>query len=435
MLWRRGKIVENAKKDMIANRQNKRRVVVTGGGAVSALGSDWNDIIHRLKSGKNCVCRMNCWDKYEKMNTRLAAPVQFNPPAYPRKKIRGFGRVALMALVATEQALKSASYSEDSPELKNGRFGVAYGSSMGSIEPLLGIAAMIISNDVTKMNSTTYISLMPQTCAANLEVFYGLRGRLITTNTACTSGSQAIGLAYETIQNGKQDVMIAGGAEELSVLDAAVFDTLFATSVKNDTPGITPSAYDKNRDGLVVGEGAGSLILEEYEHALKRGAKIYAEIIGFGTNTDGTHITNPNRETMAGALRLALEDAGISSDEIGYVNTHGTATTAGDIAESHATFDVFKRPVPVSTLKNYIGHTLGACGALEAWFSINMMNDGWFAPNINLKDLDEDCAHLDYITGSGRDIKTGYIMSNNFAFGGINTSLIFKNTWGGGVGS
>ena len=226
-----------------------------------------------------------------------------------------------------------------------------------------------------------------------------------------------MGYAFEAIQNGIQDIMIAGGADELSVVDAAIFDTLFATSMKNDRPESTPAAYDKNRDGLVVGEGAGTLILEEYEHAVKRGARIYAEIAGFAANTDGDHLTQPNRANMSIAMRLALESAGIAPDSIGYVNTHGTATSAGDAAESWATYDVFNRAVPVSTLKNYIGHTLGACGAIEAWISILMMNRDWFIPNINLLELDPQCAPLDYITGGGRNIDAGYIMSNNFAFG------------------
>jgi 3-oxoacyl-[acyl-carrier-protein] synthase II len=206
-----------------------------------------------------------------------------------------------------------------------------------------------------------------------------------------------------------------------------VFDTLFAASAKNDTPAKTPRAYDKNRDGLVVGEGAGTLILEEYEHAVKRGAKILAEVAGFGTNTDGTHITQPNRLTMGGAMRLALEDAALDPSRIGYVNTHGTATDAGDIAETWATYDVFNGSVPVSTVKNYTGHTLGACGTIEAWLSINMMKEKWFCPNINLDEADPRCAPLDYITGRGREISAEYVMSNNFAFGGINTSLIFRN--------
>jgi 3-oxoacyl-[acyl-carrier-protein] synthase II len=410
----------------------KKRVVVTGGSIISALGNEWPEILAKLKAGKNFVHRMNEWDKYKGMNTRLAAPVDFIMPNYPRKKIRGMGRIAQMALTATDAALRKAGLAE-SPELKEGRCGVAYGSSMGSVEPLMDFFSMIVMNDMKHMSATTYIRSMPQTCAANLSVFYGLTGRFITTNTACASGSMSIGYAYEAIQNGIQDIMLAGGAEELSAADTAIFDTLFAASTQNDTPESTPRAYDKNRDGLVIGEGAGTLILEEYEHAQKRGAAIYAEIIGFGTNTDGTHITQPNRITMGGAMKLALQDANLDADHIGYVNTHGTATGAGDIAESWATHDVFGRPVPVSTLKNYIGHTLGACGAIEAWVSINMMNEGWFLPNLNLTEIDPQCAPLDYITGNGREIQTDYVMSNNLAFGGINTSLIFKRYGAGGM--
>ncbi|MBR4448974.1 MAG: beta-ketoacyl-ACP synthase [Treponema sp.] len=405
-----------------------RRVVVTGGSMVSALGNDWPTALENLKAKKNFVRYMKEWDeKYPLMNTRLAVPVDFeiDKEKYPRKAIRGMGRVAQMALVATDGALQDAGLL-GSEELSAGRAGIAYGSSIGSVDPLMEMYSMLVTNDTSKVGSTTYIKAMPQTCAANLEVYYHLTGRIITTNTACTSGSLSIGYAYEAIKYGKQDIMIAGGAEEFCTMDTATFDTLFSTSTKNDTPEKTPSAYDKDRDGLVIGEGSGTLILEEYEHAKARGAKIYAEIAGFGTTTDGTHITSPNRPTIAHAIQLALEDAGLSPDQIGYVNTHGTGTAAGDITETNATFDVFKRAVPVSTVKNYIGHTLGACGAIESWLTINMMREGWFMPNLNLVNLDPECAPLDYITGDGRNIQTDYVMNNNFAFGGINTSLIFK---------
>lgn len=405
-----------------------RRVVVTGGSMVSALGNDWQTALKNLRAKKNFVRYMNEWDeKYPLMNTRLAVPVDFeiDKEKYPRKAIRGMGRVAQMALVATDGALEDAGLL-GSPELSAGRTGIAYGSSIGSVDPLMEMYSMLVTNDTSKVGSTTYIKAMPQTCAANLEVYYHLTGRIITTNTACTSGSLSIGYAYEAIKWGKQDIMIAGGAEEFCTMDTATFDTLFSTSTKNSTPQLTPSAYDKDRDGLVIGEGSGTLILEEYEHAKARGAKIYAEIAGFGTTTDGTHITSPNRPTIARAIQLALEDAGLSPDQIGYVNTHGTGTTAGDITETNATFDVFKRAVPVSTVKNYIGHTLGACGAIESWLTINMMREGWFMPNLNLVNPDPECAPLDYITGDGRNIQTDYVMNNNFAFGGINTSLIFK---------
>ena len=177
---------------------------------------------------------------------------------------------------------------------------------------------------------------------------------------------------------------------------------------------------------MVIGEGAGTLILEEYEHAKKRGAHIIAEVVGFGTNTDGTHITQPNSETIAICLQNALDSANLSSEDIGYINAHGTATSFGDVAESTATEKVFGSNTPISSLKSYVGHTLGACGALEAIWTIQMMNNNWFAPTLNLNDPDDKCGNLDYIIGEGRNIKANYVMSNNFAFGGINSSLIFK---------
>jgi len=257
-------------------------------------------------------------------------------------------------------------------------------------------------------------------------VFLGVTGRIITTSSACTSGSQGIGYAYEAIRNGQQRAMIAGGAEELCVTEVAIFDTLFATSVRNDAPETTPRPFDAERDGLVLGEGAGTLILEDWEHAHARGAPIYAEVAGFATNSDGCHITHPNAETMQIAMELALADADLPSSAIGYVNAHGTGTPHGDIAEARATWNVFGGKVPVSSLKSYMGHTLGACGALEAWMSIEMMRAGWFAPTVNLTRLDPQCAELDYIVDTGRKLQCEYIMSNNFAFGGINTSLIFR---------
>jgi 3-oxoacyl-[acyl-carrier-protein] synthase II len=405
----------------------QKRVVITGGSVISALGCEWHDILQNLKKGKNFTRFMEDWKKYTFMNTMLAVPVDFTLPDYPRKKVRGMGRVAQLALVSAEKALINAGISPEDPELRNGRCGIAFGSSMGSVESLLDFYSMLVLNDTKKINATTYIKSMPQTCAANIGVFFGLTGRIITTNTACTSGSQAIGFAYETIKHGYQDLMIAGGADEMSPANAAIFDTLFAASAKNESPEKTPAAYDKNRDGLVVGEGAGTLILEEYEHAKKRGAKIITEVAGFGTSSDGVHITAPNRDTMSVAMKLALEDSQIDPAAVGYINTHGTATDSGDIAETWAAFNVFQRPVPASTLKSYIGHTLGACGVIEAWISLHMMKEKWFCPNLNLEELDPRCGPLDYITGNGREIETEYLMSNNHAFGGINTSLIFKN--------
>ena len=285
---------------------------------------------------------------------------------------------------------------------------------------------MEVDKEVKNLNSGSYVKMMSQTASVNISLYFKTRGRLISTSTACTSGSMGIGAAYEAIKDGYQTVMISGGSEEFHPTHIAIFDTLYATSLKNDHPELSPSPFDKNRDGLVIGAGAGTLILEEYEHAKKRGAKIYAEVIGYGNTTDGTHITNPNPETMGGAIKEALKYAKISADEVGYVNAHGTATIQGDTAESIATYDVFKRPVPISSIKSYTGHTLGACGAIEAILTIEMMNNNWYCPTLNLNEVDENCAPLNYIMHKGIEMNNNIVMSNNFAFGGINTSLIFK---------
>jgi len=407
-----------------------KRVVVTGMASITALGDDWNVFKAALIKGKNAVKRMPSWDYIDGLNTNLAAPVEgFSRPAnYTRKKVRSMGRVSLMSTVATERALEQAQLL-DHPALTDGSTGVSYGSSIGSTEPLVSFGRMMESGSMNGVTATSYIQMMAHTAPVNVGVFFGLKGRVITTSSACTSGSQGIGYAYEAIKFGRQKLMVAGGAEELCVTEAAVFDTLYATSTKNETPKNTPRPFDKNRDGLVIGEGAGTLILEEYEHAKARGATILAEVVGFGCNSDGQHVTQPTSETMQVAIEMALQDANISADQIGYINAHGTSTDRGDIAESHATFNALGAK-PISSLKSYLGHTLGACGAIEAWASINMMNDGWFAPTINLTTIDSECAPLDYITEEGREIHTNFVMSNNFAFGGINTSLIFKRFQG-----
>ncbi|MEL0646157.1 beta-ketoacyl-ACP synthase [Pseudoalteromonas agarivorans] len=407
-----------------------KRVVVTGMASITALGDDWSVFKAALIKGENAVKRMPSWDYIDGLNTNLAAPVEgFSRPAnYTRKKVRSMGRVSLMSTVATERALQQAQLL-DHPALTDGSTGVSYGSSIGSTEPLVSFGRMMESGSMNGVTATSYIQMMAHTAPVNVGVFFGLKGRVITTSSACTSGSQGIGYAYEAIKFGRQKLMVAGGAEELCVTEAAVFDTLYATSTKNDTHKNTPRPFDKNRDGLVIGEGAGTLILEEYEHAKARGATILAEVVGFGCNSDGKHVTQPTSETMQVAIEMALQDANISAEQIGYINAHGTSTDRGDIAESHATFNALGTK-PISSLKSYLGHTLGACGAIEAWASINMMNDDWFAPTINLTSIDSECAPLDYIIEEGRQIHTNFVMSNNFAFGGINTSLIFKRFQG-----
>jgi len=403
------------------------RVVVTGMQGVTAFGNDWSAVSARLQQGQNAVRHMDEWLEYQGLNTHLGAPIDdFVLPAhYTRKRIRSMGRVSLLSTRATELALEQAGLL-DNPVLTNGDTGIAYGSSTGSTKPVSEFATMLTEKHTNNITGTTYVQMMPHTTAVNTGLFFGLRGRVIPTSSACTSGSQAIGYAYEAIKHGYQKVMVAGGAEELCPSEAAVFDTLFATSQQNDTPQLSPRPFDKARDGLVIGEGAGTLILESLDHALARGATIYAEVIGFATNCDASHITQPQKETMQICMQQALQQAGLAASDIGYISAHGTATERGDIAESLATAAIFGNKTPISSLKSYFGHTLGACGALEAWMSLEMMREDRFVPTINLTHPDPECGDLDHIMGESRYIQTEFIQSNNFAFGGINTSLIFK---------
>ncbi|MGF6762015.1 3-oxoacyl-[acyl-carrier-protein] synthase II [Paraburkholderia sp. GAS33] len=404
-----------------------KRVVITGMGGVSAFGSQWDDIEAALKRGQNAVRRVPEWDYFQSLHTRLAAPLQgfVTPEHYPRKKTRSMGPVSKYAVRASELALGDAGLL-DEPSISDGRMGVAYGSSSGSVDPIRAFGKMLDTGSMSDVTSNSYVQMMPHTTAVNVSLFWDLKGRIVPTSSACASGSQAIGYAYEAIAQGKQTLMLAGGAEELSGPAVAVFDTLYATSTRNDEPHLTPRPFDVKRDGLVVGEGAATLVLEEYEHAVARGARIHAEIVGFGCNSDGAHMTQPTAETMAIAMTLALQDAALQPEAIAYVNAHGTSTDLGDVAESRATAQVFGSRMPISSLKSYIGHTLGACGAIEAWWTIEMMKRNWFAPTLNLDNVDPSCAALDYIVGEGRTLEAEYVMSNNFAFGGINTSLIFR---------
>jgi 3-oxoacyl-[acyl-carrier-protein] synthase II len=404
-----------------------RRVVVTGMGGITALGEDWPTIRTKMEAGETAIKTMRDWDRYTEINTRLAAPIEgFSvDERYPRRMLRTMGPVARLAVYATERALSDAGLLS-SPLVSGGRTGIAYGSSYGSPDAVLGFYELKMNGTSRHLTATNYIRMMGHTTAVNIGLFFGVTGRVIPTSSACTSGSQGIGYAYESIRLNRADIMIAGGAEELDITDTATFDTLYATSTRNDMPSSTPRPYDRDRDGLVIGEGAGTLILEEYEHARARGATIYAEVVGFACNSDGNHVTQPQASTMQHALRLALEDAELSPDAIGFISGHGTATEWGDIAESQATHQIFGSQTPIHSLKGHFGHSLGACGSIEAWLSIEMMRQGWFVPTANLENVDERCAPLDYIMGEPRLKQIDYFMSNNFAFGGINTSLIFK---------
>lgn len=403
-----------------------KRVVVTGMSGITSLGESADQVFEQFAQGRSGIRYMPDWEIYTDLRSKLAGPVEsFTVPKHFNRKVtRGMGRVALMSVVCAEKALENAGLL-NANILKNGEAGVAFGSSAGSVDAVREFGSMLLDHNMSQLNATTYIRMMSHTSAVNMTIYFGLKGLTLPTSSACTSGSMAIGQAYEAIKYGKQTVMIAGGAEELSAAGSAVFDVLLATSMKNSQPEATPRPFDSDRDGLVVGEGAGCLILEEYEHAKARGATIYAEVLGYGSNTDGQHVTRPDSEMMGHCMGLALKDAHVSAEDIDYVCAHGTSTDQGDIAETQATLRILGKK-PISSLKSYFGHTLGACGAIEAWLSIEMMQREQFIPTLNLDSVDPSCAELDYIRGEIRNMPAEIIMSNNFAFGGINTSLIFK---------
>jgi 3-oxoacyl-[acyl-carrier-protein] synthase II len=404
----------------------QNRVVITGVGVTSPIGNSLHAISRSLQEDRTGVRVVPQFGEYDGLKTRVGAPVDVDLGDLPKKKTRTMGRVALLSTWATQQAIADSGL--DADFLSSGKVGIAYGStgpSSSAVEDY--VRKLFVNRSLAGIQSATYPKLMSHTCAANLAVYFGIRGRVITTCAACVSSSQALGYAYETVRNGIQEAMICGGAEELDVVHASVFDVMFATSTRyNERPSETPRPFDAERDGLVVGEGAGTMVIESYERARARGARIYAEIIGFGTNCDGYHMTAPTVDGMARAMSLCLESAEIATSDVDYVNAHATATDIGDVCESQATSRVLGAAVPVSSTKGFTGHTLGACGAIESAFCLAMLRDRFLAPNRNLTRPHADCAPLNYVIGPARSASPRTIMNNNFAFGGVNTSLLFR---------
>lgn len=402
-------------------------MVVTGLGLASPIGHQLEVVTEALRSGRHGIVVKPEWAEVGSIETRLAGEVRdLELGGWPRKKIRGMGRVARLGVWATERALEDAKLEPEA--VADPAVGLAYGSTHGSSSALIDFVTPLLENrSFQGIPSSSYLKFMSHTCAANLALFYGVRGRVVPTAAACVSSSLAIGAGYEAIRAGAQEVMICGGAEELHFIPAGIFDIMMATSRRyNDRPEASPRPFDADRDGLVIGEGAATVVLESREHARRRGAAVRAELIGYGTNCDGAHLTSPSADGMRRAMTLALRDAALEPGDIDYVNAHATATDVGDVAESEATARVLGPKVPVSSTKSFTGHTLGACGSMEAVFSILMMEQGFIASTRNLDSLDPRCAELDYVRGAPRPASLRTVMTNNFAFGGINTSLIFR---------
>ena len=403
-----------------------RRVVITGIGLVSPLGEALDSFFTRLKQGESSVVRMPEWDQGTGLATRVASPVRdFDGKSVPRQLRRSMSRVSLFAVAATGQALRDADLSDELT--RHERTGIAYGSTMGGTSAIEQLFRNISKTGTFTegTSSTTFLQIMSHTAAANLAVAFNVQGRVIASCVACAASTQAIGFGYEAIKFGLMDRMLCGGAEELHVTIPGVFDVLRATSTKwNEPPHATPRPFAKDRDGIVIGEGAGTLVLEDYETARARGAKIYAEVKGFFTNTDSNHMTNPSVEGMEKVMSGALADAGLRPDDIDYINAHGTATQVGDIAESRAIERVFGCDTPVSSMKGHFGHLMGAAGVVEAIACLGMLGEGTLIPTLHLEEEDDACAPIAFLKGAARPASVRTILKNSFAFGGINASLV-----------
>ena len=403
------------------------RVVISGLGAVSPLGHNVRSFIKGIRAGKSAVRQMKGWDEYKGLRSRVGAPsALINEKKIPRKNRRSMSRMSIFAVQAALEALEDAGL--EFGICSTGRVACIIGSTMGGAESLNEtFEIMLPDKDLSRLTAMKFFQCVSHTAAMNVAQYLGITGSVMATSAACASSLQAIGAGYDLIRLGRQDMALCGGAEELHPTVTGSFDILFATSINyNDDPQSTPRPFDEKRDGLVCGDGSGIVLLEEYEHAKKRGAKIYGEIIGYNTCGNGFHVSQSNRESMQVCLAAALTDAGISPEDIDYINAHATATLHGDKEEAAAIRKIFGGAVPVSSLKGYIGHTLGASGALELIASISMMEKGIIYPTLNLETVSPECRGISHVMEPlKKDIRI--LVKNCFAFGGINAVLVFKN--------
>ncbi len=401
----------------------RRRVVVTGIGLHTPLGDGVEHVFDRILANHTGVVPMPEWAEIDELHTRVGAPVpDFDGKHIPRKVRRTMGRVATLSASAAEQALKHARL--ETGELQDGRTAVIVGSTAGSGQAEADFWDHLLNRKSARgIKSTLFFRGMAHTCAANVALHLGINGELYATNSACSSSNQAIGLAASRIREGRCDVALAGGAEELHVSGAVIFGALGAATANfNDRHELTPRPFDKDRDGIVVGEGAGIFVLESLEHALARNAPILAEVLGHGTTCDAYHIASPSPNGMKAAIRACLQDAGAEPGDVQYINAHATGTTTGDASEAEALHDLFGENVPVSSSKGHLGHTLGACGVIEAAMSVQALRTGTLPGTRNLDEPDVAPVHL-LREPENRAVQR--VLKTNFAFGGVNSVLLF----------
>jgi 3-oxoacyl-[acyl-carrier-protein] synthase II len=402
-----------------------RRVVITGWGALTPIGNDAETISTALKTGRSGIREMTEWNARNDLATRVGGVVtDFDEKSIPREFRRSMGRVAMLAAEASKNAL---AHSRLPAELLGlGRVGLSIGQTVASPSATQTYFNTLHEEGARGLKSTTFLQMMSHSAAANVALMLKCKGRVWSPSAACASSSQAIGQGFETIREGHQDVMLCGGSEELHVTTAITFDIVGGTSrAFNASPTKTPRPFDAKRDGLAVAEGAGIVVLEDREHALRRGAEIHGEILGFATTCDGEHMSSPARSGMAQTMRLALDAASLEPSDIGYVNAHATGTPMGDGIESQATLEVMGDQVPISSTKGHTGHTLAGCGAIEAVFCLLMMQRGFLAPTLNLEEIAPDCVGPNLLRET-LERRVNRVMTNNFAFGGVNTSLILS---------
>ncbi|MDR1777924.1 MAG: beta-ketoacyl-[acyl-carrier-protein] synthase family protein [Desulfovibrio sp.] len=403
-----------------------KRVVITGMGAVSPYGKGSELLFSMLFAGKSAVRHIESLGNIPGLGPRVAATVpDVGINEIPRKIRRSMSAMSSYAYLAALEAIEQAKLDNDI--VQSGRLGIALGTTMGSPVNLEHFFRQYIASiGVEQVKSTLFFSIMSNSAAANLAQSLGVTGRVLSPSAACASGCQAIGLGYEAIAFGKQDYMLCGGTDEYHPLVSGTFDIMLAASTTfNDTPEQTPRPFDIRRDGVVCSEGAGLILLESFEAAQKRKATILAEIAGFATTCDSGNIASPCPESIATCIRAALDNAGISSSDVEYINAHATGTELGDMAESQAIASIFGDNVPVSSLKGHIGHTMAASGALESIAAVHMLNKKTILPTLNLQEIDPRCSGI-FLPKETVAFNGSLIVKNSFGLGGTNCALILR---------
>ena len=413
---------------MVELSKKRRRVVVTGMGAVTPLGLDMPSTWAGLIAGRSGIRNITRFDTTDYV-CQIAGEVDgFDPTSViPAKDLKKMDRFIQLGMVATAEAMKQAGL-ETIADDKRHRIGVALGSGVGGL-PMLEETVTTLNERGPRRISPFFIpAILVNLLPGHVSIAWGLHGPNISHVTACATGAHSLGEAASIIERGMADIMVAGGAESaICPLGLAGFAAARALSTgANDRPTEASRPFDRDRDGFVMGEGAGVLVLEEYEHAKARGANILAELAGFGMSGDGYHLTMPSPDGRGAqaAMRMAVEDAGLTPADVGYVNAHATSTPAGDEIESQAIGAVFGPQVLVSATKSMTGHLLGAAGSLEAAISIMALREGIVPPTINLTNPSENCT-LDYVPGKAREVTLKATLSNSFGFGGTNAALVF----------